>query len=65
MITNLSAIRCRTGKSTKTIDQLEIIDIVLGTHASGSFLVYLAFNKYVPEFLFIVRCTDYPVNQCV
>lgn len=25
----------------------EIIDIVPGTHASGSFLAYLAFNKYV------------------
>lgn len=24
-----------------------IIDVVLGTHASGSFLAYLAFNKYV------------------
>ena len=25
----------------------EIIDVVSGTHASGSFLAYLAFNKYV------------------
>lgn len=27
--------------------QLEIIDVVPGTHASASFLAYLAFNKYV------------------
>ena len=27
--------------------QPEIIDVVPGTHASGSFLAYLAFNKYV------------------
>lgn len=26
---------------------IEIIDVVPGTHASGSFLAYLAFNKYV------------------
>ena len=29
------------------IGQPEIIDVVPGTHASGSFLAYLAFNKYV------------------
>lgn len=29
------------------IGQAEIIDVVPGTHASGSFLAYLAFNKYV------------------
>ena len=29
------------------IGQADIIDVVPGTHASGSFLAYLAFNKYV------------------
>ena len=29
--------------------QPAIIDVVPGTHASGSFPAYLAFNKYVPD----------------
>ena len=45
--------------------QPEIIDVVPGTHASGSFLAYLAFNKYVLDPLFIVKCTDCRVNRCI
>ncbi len=51
MITRLSAIRPSDGKIHEGYfpfsGQPEIIDVVPGTHASGSFLAYLAFNKYV------------------
>lgn len=40
---------------------LGIIDVVLGTHVFGSFLAYLAFNKYILEPLIIVKFTGYPV----
>lgn len=35
--------------------QPEIIDVVPGTHASASFSAYLAFNKYVLDYLLLRR----------
>ena len=45
--------------------QPEIIDVVPGTHASGSFLAYLASTNMFLIPLFIVKCTDCRVNRCI